>query len=445
MCVEYNCGMNRRQFGGAVAAALAAPWGTKAEGVEIPGERLREHLETYSTFGRPVGGTFADGVTRVGFSDADVQGREWLKARMKEAGLAVRTDAAGNLFGRREGSDAAAKPVLFGSHIDSVPQGGNFDGPLGVMAALTLLEAVARAGVRTKRPLEMVAWTSEEGVAFNKGLFGSTAATIGLKAAELEERWEGQTLARAIRKVGGDPLKVTQPTIRKGDYAAYVELHIEQSQRLERAGAAIGIVEGIVAIVRYPVVIRGMANHAGTTAMADRQDALVAASDLVLEVNRIAKERSGNQVATVGVLKVDPGAPNVVPGRVDLMIEMRDMDKGTLDGMTRELMTSRAAIEQRRKVKIEIEPAPTRDGVACAPGIQKLIGDAAAKRGWKTMRVPSGAGHDASNLGPICPMGMIFVPSIAGISHNPRELTSWEDCQRGAQVLADTVLELAAS
>ena len=435
--------MNRRQFAAGLAAAFAARG--QSRGVEIPGERLREHLETYSTFGRPVGGTFADGVTRVGFSDADIQGREWLKARMRDAGLAVRTDAAGNLFGRREGSDAQAKPVLFGSHIDSVPQGGNFDGPLGVMAALTILETLARAGVRPKRPIEMVAWTSEEGVAFNKGLFGSTAATIGLKPAELEERWQDQTLGRALRRLGGDPQKVTAPSIRPGDYSAYLELHIEQAQRLTRGGATIGIVEGIVAIVRHPVTVRGMANHAGTTAMPDRRDALVAASEIVLAVNRIAASRQGNQVATVGILEVKPGAANVIPGRVDLMVEMRDLSRQTLEAMTAELRSELDRIAAARRVEIDFRPQAAREGVPCAPEIQKRIGDAAARRGWKTLRVPSGAGHDASNLAPICPIGMIFVPSVEGISHNPKEFTTWEDCQRGAQILADVLLELAAS
>jgi N-carbamoyl-L-amino-acid hydrolase len=410
----------------------------------VDAARLRRRIERLSEFGRPSGGTFADGVTRVAFTAPFVEASKWLAAEMRALGLAVRIDPAGNIFGRYAGSDPAAKPVLSGSHIDSVPNGGNFDGPLGTLAALEAIASLKDRGVKPRRSVEAVAWVSEEGVAFNDGLLGSTAATSGLSAAALSQTWQGMTLAEALRRIEGDPTRVERPWIAPGDYSAYVELHIEQGRRMLRDNVQIGIVEGIVAIVRYPIAVIGEANHAGTTMMADRRDALVAASDLVLAVNRIAQGMRGNRVATVGMLTVKPGAANVIPGEVNLTVEMRDMSSAVLERMAAQLRAECDRIAHERKVEIRWSPTPLRDGQPCDPGIMVRLESAAAKRGLRAGRMPSGAGHDASNMAKICPMGMIFVPSQAGVSHSPRELTAWEDCANGANVLLDVLLDLAS-
>ena len=429
--------MTRRTFL-ASSAALAAQ-GTPS----INAARLRQRLEQLSAFGRPAGGSFSDGVTRVAFTDPFVSASKWLAGEMKAMGLTVRVDQAGNIYGRRPGTDPSAKAVLSGSHIDSVPSGGNFDGPLGTLAALEVIDTLRDHKIETRHPVEAVAWVGEEGVAFSRGLFGSNAATKGLAAKDLAETWNGMTLADALRKIGGDPARVAQPWIKPGDYAGYIELHIEQGRRMLRQTSQVGIVEGIVAIVRYPVTVLGEANHAGTTMMADRRDALVGASELVLAVNRLAQSLPGNQVATVGMLTVKPGAANVIPGEVNLTVEMRDMSSATLEKMTAQLRAECDRIARERKVEFRWTPVALRDGQPCDPGIMKSLEAAATRRGLKPQRLPSGAGHDASNMAAICPMGMLFVPSQGGISHSPRELTTWEDCAHGANVLLDALLELS--
>jgi N-carbamoyl-L-amino-acid hydrolase len=247
--------------------------------------RLREHLEALSVFGRPAGGTFASGVSRVAYSDADVAGRAYVMKLMTDAGLAPRIDAAGNIFGRRAGTDANLAPVLFGSHIDSVPNGGNFDGDVGSLGAIEVVQTLNTAGITTRRPLQVVIWSNEEGVAFNNGLAGSRAAAGHLEPGELDAVWNGVKKSDALRKIGGNPDRIAEARRKAGSFHCYLELHIEQGGTLDRAGIPIGVVEGIVAIDRYEVEIKGFANHAGTTPMPERRDALVAASYLTIAVN----------------------------------------------------------------------------------------------------------------------------------------------------------------
>ena len=317
-------------------------------------------------FGRPPGGTFADGVSRVAYSDADVAGRRYTMELMRAAGLDPRVDAAGNIFGRRAGTEASLPAILFGSHIDSVPNGGNFDGDLGSLAALGALEALAAANLRTRHPLEMVVWSAEEGVAFNRGLNGSRIVAGDLKPSDMDQIWNGVTRADAIRKIGGEPGRIGEAIRRRGAHHCYLELHIEQGGTLERQGIPVGVVEGIVSIDRYEVTVTGVANHAGTTPMAERQDALLAASHLTIAVRHIVSSEQ----------------------------------------------------------------------------VQRAIEQSARQLGLASERLPSGAGHDAQMMAQLSPMGMIFVPSVGGISHSPRELTRWDDCARGADVLLGTVMEM---
>jgi N-carbamoyl-L-amino-acid hydrolase len=380
-------------------------------------------------------------VSRVAYSDADVAARAWLLDEIRGAGLTPRLDAAGNIFART-GGRAAAPPILVGSHIDSVPNGGNFDGDLGTLAALDVLQTVASAGVATTHPLELVVWAHEESTAFGRGTACSRIVGGDLKAGDLDQTWNGMTRRDALRRIGGDPDRIETAVARPGAWHAYVELHIEQGGTLDAAGVRIGVVEGIVAIHRYDVTIEGVANHAGTTPMDARQDALVAASQLVLAVRRVAGARQGRQVGTVGRLDVQPNSPNVVPGRVVLSVEFRDLSPRVLDGLGEAIRVEAAAIARDTRTTIDLRLASTNPPAPAHAGVMAAIQASAARRGLAARTLPSGAGHDAQMIAALCPMGMIFVPSVGGISHSPREFTRWDDCARGAQALLDTALAL---
>lgn len=407
-----------------------------------PAARLRERLEALSVFGRPPGGTFADGVSRLGYSDADVAGRAYVMGLMKDAGLEPWIDAAGNIFGRRDGRDPALPPILFGSHIDSVPEGGNFDGDLGSLAAIEAAEILNERQIVTRHPLEVVVWANEEGVAFGNGLCGSRAAAGKLADDELEHVWNGTKKADAIRKIGGRPDRIAEARRSPGSLHCYLELHIEQGGNLERAGVPVGVVEGIVAIDRYESIVRGFANHAGTTPMPGRRDALVAASQLALAVREIVTSEPGRQVGTVGHLTVSPNAPNVIPGLVRHTIELRDLSAARIARLAEAIQTRAREIARATDTTIDIRRTSHHESALAHPELQGMIEMAASTLGLKAMRLPSGAGHDAQMMAQLGPMGMIFVPSIGGISHSPRELTTWDDCARGASVLLHALLAM---
>jgi N-carbamoyl-L-amino-acid hydrolase len=433
--------MQRRHFLATMALAPLA----RAASVEINGQRLRDRLEQLSVHGRPPGGTFADGVSRVAFSDADVAGRELVMRWMRDARLDPHIDAAGNILGRRAGADPKLEPVLFGSHIDSVPNGGNFDGDLGVLSSIEVIEQLNATRTATRRTLEVVVWTNEEGVAYNNGLFGSRAAAGLLVEGELDHVWNGVNQRDALRKIGGDASKIASARRAAGSFRAYFELHIEQGGSLDREGIPIGVVEGIVAIDRYDVEIRGFANHAGTTPMPDRQDALLAASMLTVAVNQTVRREPGRQVGTVGHIEVTPNAPNVVPGLVRLTVELRDLDAAKIARLGAEIEERAKSIAAETKTNIEMKKVSHHESAVADPALQSSIEAASAKLGFRTKRLPSGAGHDAQSMAHLGPMAMIFVPSVGGISHSPRELTRWEDCANGAAVLAESVRSLAGA
>jgi beta-ureidopropionase / N-carbamoyl-L-amino-acid hydrolase len=442
----YTLPMHRRHF----LAALAGPslaqsaFAQSAPAPRINADRLRAHLEALSVFGRPAGGKFADGVSRVAYSDADVAGRAYVMQLMKDAGLTPRIDAAGNIFARRAGSDNSLPPVLFGSHTDSVPNGGNFDGDLGTLASIEVIQSLNEAHVTTRRPLEVVDWQNEEGFAFNNGVCGSRIVAGHLDPGELDAVWNGQKKSDAIRKIGGAPDRIAEAHRAPGSFACYLELHIEQGGTLERTGTQIGVVEGIVAIDRYDVEIRGFANHAGTTPMPDRQDALVAASHLTIAVNDTIRGEPGRQVGTVGQLTVSPNVPNIVPGTVRMVIELRDLSAKKIARLADTIRSRAREIAAQTRTEIDVRPAAHHDAALATRAVQQSIESVCTKLGFKTQRLPSGAGHDAQMMAQLGPMGMIFVPSAGGISHSPKELTSWEDCARGATVLLHTVLAQAA-
>jgi N-carbamoyl-L-amino-acid hydrolase len=437
----FGMHISRRTFLGSMAAAPFLRLGQDRV-PRVDASALRQRLEMLSTFGRPAGGSFADGVSRVAYSDADIAGRQYVTGLIRAAGLMPRVDPAGNIFARRAGREALLAPILFGSHIDSVPSGGNFDGDLGVLASLGALEALSSANVQTRHPLEMVVWSAEEGVAFGRGLSASRIVAGDITPSDMDQVWNGMTRAEAIRRIGGAPDRIMEAVRPKGAHHAYLELHIEQGGTLEQGATAIGVVEGIVSIARYTATVTGFANHAGTTPMPDRQDALVAASQLTLAVRESVTSAPGRQVGTVGRLQVEPNAPNVIPGVVTLTIELRDLSTAKLDALAEDIRARGRAIASATRTTITIEPLSHNPPALATVEVQRAIERAADTFGLAHTRMPSGAGHDAQMMAQLGAMGMIFVPSVGGISHSPKELTRWEDCANGANVLLAAIVEM---
>jgi N-carbamoyl-L-amino-acid hydrolase len=398
-------------------------------------DRLRESLEGLSVYGRPEGGTFGNGVSRVGFSDADVAGRNYAMQLMRGFGMEPRVDPAGNIFGSRSGSDQNLKPILFGSHIDSVPSGGNFDGDLGSMSAIEVMRTLKERGVTTRHPLQMVIWTDEENT-----FAGSGSAAGVLRPSDFSRVRNGISMADGVRKLGGDPTRLAEARLLPGAFRCYLELHIEQGGTLYKANVPIGVVEGIVSIDRYDVEIRGFANHAGTTPMKERHNALLAAAKLIETVQEVVTQEPGRQVGTVGKLQVFPNAPNVVPGLVKHSIELRDLSAEKIARLGDEIQKRAQEIAKETETEIIVDKVEHDPPAVADPEMQAKIEGAAAGLGLKTMRLPSGAGHDAQMMAKIGPIGMIFVPSVDGISHSPKEFTRWQDCSNGANVLLQTIL-----
>lgn len=402
--------------------------------LRVNGQRIMDHLFALAEFGKNPQG----GVSRVAYSDADKQGREYVLGLMKPARLDVTIDAGGNLIGRRAGSDMTLKPLLIGSHIDTVPEGGNYDGVVGSMGAIEVAQTLAENNVRLRHPLEVVIFQNEEG-----GLIGSRAMDGELTEKELDlVSRSGKTIREGIKFIGGDPAKLSEVRRKKGDIAAYLELHIEQGNTLDTEKIKIGIVEGIVGINWWDVTIEGFANHAGTTAMNNRQDALLAAAKFIQAVNEIVTSVPGRQVGTVGRINALPGAPNVIPGKVVLSLELRDLDAAKIKMLYEKIHAEAQQIAAASKTKFDFKeinvniPAPT------DPRIRSLISDAARELGLSTKLMPSGAGHDAQDMARLGPVGMIFVPSVGGISHSPREFSHPADIANGANVLLHTLLKL---
>ncbi|MDE3137856.1 MAG: Zn-dependent hydrolase [Acidobacteriota bacterium] len=404
----------------------------------VQGARLRQTLEHLSTFGRNPDG----GVTRLGFSAADMAARQYVMGLMRDAGLTVRVDPAGNIFGYRAGTEKLPA-LLFGSHIDSVPHGGNFDGDVGSLSAIEVIRALNDHKIKTRHPLEVVIWTNEEGFHFRVGVFGSSAAAGTLDSSVLNRRDDqGLTLADWLRKYGQNPADIAKAKIAPGAVAAYVELHIEQGAVLDRAKIPIGVVEGIVGIGWWNCVATGFANHAGTTPMDQRRDALVAASKAVLAVRQAVRAVPGRQVGTVGIMKVEPGAPNIIPGRAEFSVELRDLDAAKVHRIWSDIQKRFAQISKEENVPIECKALDFDEPAKANPLVQQTIRDAARSAGLAYLDMPSGAGHDAQNAARFAPMGMIFVPSRNGISHSPLEFTPWPDVTNGAEVLYRSILLL---
>ena len=402
--------------------------------LRVNGARLVEHINALAEFGKNPQG----GVSRLAYSDADRQGREHVMGLMRAAKLDVSIDAAGNLIGRRPGSDNKLKPLLFGSHVDSVPEGGNYDGVVGSLGAIEVAQTLAENNVVTRHPLEVVIFQNEEG-----GLIGSRAMDGELTEKELDlVSRSGKTIREGIKFIGGDPTKLSTVRRNRGDIAAYLELHIEQGGILERERIDIGVVEGIVGINWWDVSIEGFANHAGTTPMNQRQDALLAAAKFIEAVNRVVTSIPGRQVGTVGRIQALPGAPNVIPGRVILSLELRDLDAAKIQMLYQMIRTEADQISQASKVKFDFKEINVNSPAPTDPRIRALIDQSARELGLTTKQMPSGAGHDAQDMARLAPVGMIFIPSVGGISHSPKEFSRPADIANGANVLLRALLKV---
>jgi len=403
--------------------------------LKVNQDRLEDRIFDLAEFGFQENGE----TERVAFSDADIEARNWVIKTLKGFGMEVMVDAAGNIIGQREGTDSSKKPIAFGSHIDRVPNGGNYDGCVGSMAALEVIETLNENNIKTKHPLEVIIFPNEEG-----GVMGSRAMAGNLgKSALGVINSTGYSMGEGIMRIGGDTTKLDSAAREKGSLAAFLELHIEQGGKLEKENLDIGVVEGIVGLNWWDVVFTGFANHAGTTPMNARQDALLAAAKYIVAVNEITNSFEGPQVGTVGRIKAEPGAPNVIPGKVTASLEIRDLSSEVIQKVYEAIKKKTEEIANASNVSVEFLPLDTTAEPALTDtSIQKEIESAAKDLGLSYQYMPSGAGHDAQDISRFAPVGMIFVPSKGGISHSPKEFTSAEDMANGANVLLQTILSL---
>ncbi len=428
--------MDRRAFVGrsAAFAALSVPWLERFERfapLRANGARVNSWLAQFDKVGRTSGG-----INRVGYSEGDLAGRAFTMLLLKAAGLTPRIDAAGNIIARVEGTDPALGPIVIGSHVDSVPDGGNYDGPVGSFGAIEVARSLGEQGVRLRHPLEVVVWSNEEG-----GLVGSKLAVGDGGSMSLDTvARSGRTIREGIGLVGGDVARLAEAVRAPGSASCYLELHIEQGGLLERAGLQIGVVQGIVGLRFIDVTIDGFANHAGTTPMDQRQDAMLAAARFTVAVNDAVRAMPGRQVATVGRVVASPNTRNVIAGRVELTVDARDLDPATLGTLAATIERVGQEVATATNTRVAMRLNQRSEPALADARLMSAIEASAASLGLTSQRMPSGAGHDAQSMARIAPMGMIFVPSVGGISHAPQEFTKPEDVAHGVDVLLNAVV-----
>jgi N-carbamoyl-L-amino-acid hydrolase len=433
--------MHRRDFtrtmlvgAGALAFGRRTLSGDSPPNLRINGDRLNRHLRELAEFGKNPQG----GVSRVAYSEADRQGREYVTGRMREAQLEPTIDIVGNIIGRRPGSQPGLKPLMFGSHIDSVPEGGNYDGTVGSLGAIEVAQTLAEGRITTRHPLEVIVFQNEEG-----GKTGSRALSGELVAKDLElTTASGKSIRDGTRFIGGNPDRLEEARRKPGDIAANLELHIEQGGNLEKMRIDIAEVEGIVGIRWWNVKVTGFANHAGTTPMDQRQDALLAAARFIDAVNRIVRAETGRQVGTVGRIQASPGARNVIPGIVETSLELRDLDAAKIDRLFTRIRTESDQIAAATGTTFQFESTYSSPPAIMDLRMRKLIADSVRELGLSNTVLPSGAGHDAQSMALLAPTAMIFLPSINGISHSPKEFSRPADIVNGVNVLLHTLLKL---
>ncbi|MCF3649011.1 Zn-dependent hydrolase [Synoicihabitans lomoniglobus] len=405
-------------------------------------ERIKRDINTLAA----IGFNDADrGIYRQAFTDADMAGKHWLLHRIEENDLEPASDGAANISGVLPGKSDASR-VYVGSHIDTVPCAGMLDGTLGVVIGLECLRVLKAAGLELERTIELIAFSDEEG-RFG-GMFGSEAFTGALTPEKLLSAKDlGQTLLTdAMLAQGLDPKRALEARRDPARIAAYLELHIEQGPVLDQNLLQVGIVEQITGLQSWSLKLMGEANHAGTTPMDYRKDALMGLADFAHEIPRILAENGGEHSrATIGQAEVQPGAPNSVPGLVVFSLDFRDPSTDTLESLSQAFQKALAAISRRRGLKFEVKVQGDIQPVPCAPHLKDVLEAEAQRLNLRYQRMLSGAAHDAQMVGRVAPMAMIFVPSRGGMSHSPAEWTAWEDIRAGANLMLGTLLKLATS
>lgn len=399
----------------------------------VNSDRLTQSIESLAQIGQiPKGG-----VRRIAYSPEDIQARNLLQHWMIEAGMSVRIDTSGNIIGRYTGKFPQAPALATGSHIDTVPNGGRYDGSFGVLAGLEVVRVVNEQQIRLDHSLEVIVFTDEEG-----SMIGCKAMSGRVNNDDAYyRRPDGTNIQTCLERVGGNWYHIAQARRSCEDMAAFVELHVEQGPVLEFMGKQIGVVEGIVGQRRYTITVQGSSSHAGSTPMHMRQDALVAASMVVLAVNKSANT-PGQQVATVGRMNVSPNAVNVIPGLVEMTLDIRDLSNQHLDNLMEQLRLQLEAIATDTQTQIHLQPWLHNEPALAEPNIQQTIVQVCSDLGLSYTHLPSRASHDAQEIASFTDMGMIFVPSQAGVSHAETEYTSPEQCTQGANVLLHTLLKL---
>ncbi len=384
-------------------------------------------------------------IERVLFTDADLAARRFVAELAEAAALATRSDPAGNTFFRLEGLDPEAAPVGTGSHIDAIPNAGAYDGTVGVLGAIAALAAIRDAAITPPRPLEVVAFTSEEPTRFGLGCVGSRLMSGAVSPDQVRALVDGAGRPfEEVRRGAGLTGALEEVRLRPGHFAAFVELHVEQGPILEAEGVPVGAVTAIAAPASYELTLRGIGGHAGAVLMPDRRDALAAGAEVILAVEGAARRSaSPDTVATVGVCQVHPGAVNSIPSRVQLMVDLRDTDLGTRESAWAAIRSDLERIGAERRVAIDTRTINADPPATCDASVVDAIEVSAQTLGLRTLRMVSRAYHDALFLARIAPTGMIFIPSALGVSHRPDEWTAPEDLARGVAVLAETMLRLA--
>ncbi|NEQ26046.1 MAG: Zn-dependent hydrolase [Microcoleus sp. SIO2G3] len=402
--------------------------------LSVNGDRLNRSLAQLAEIGKLPNG----GVSRVAFTTEDLLARQLVQSWMIEAGMTVRTDAGGNIIGKYAGRSEGAAALATGSHIDTVPVAGRYDGCLGVLAGIEVARVLNDNHLRLDHPIEVIVFTDEEFTVLGcKAMAGEV-----VNDPEYYRRNDGTPIQTCLEKIGGDWSKIATAKRDRSEIAAFVELHVEQGGILETTGTQIGVVKGIVGQYRFAVTVTGRPNHAGTTPMNMRKDALVAASQVVLAINKLGVETPGEQVATVGYFNVSPNAVNIVPGQVDLKIDLRDLSQEHLENLIRQMEQEFKAIATATQTEIVMHQVLHVLPTLSTPKIIDTIVQGCEELGLSYCHLPSRAGHDAQEIGRFTDMGMIFVPSRAGISHAEDEYTSPEQCIQGSNMLLQTFLKL---
>lgn len=403
----------------------------------VNGERLAKRLYELSF----IGYTQVGGVKRPGFSDEEKKAKELVKTWMAEAGLSVSEDGAGNVKGRLAGKSGDGKAIASGSHVDSVPNGGNFDGPLGVLSALEVVEAWKETGYVPPKPYEVIIFTDEEGSRFNSGLSGSRAMTGAVSEEEMAQLrdYNGETLEEVLLHYGSSLQEFKDAKRDISELELFVEVHIEQGKKLEKADQPVGIVSGIAGPAWLEAEFIGEAGHAGNTPMIGRRDPLVAAADFISKIPEFPAQVSETAVATVGKLEVSPNGINVIPEKVTLHVDIRDIYEEPRDQLLEMIEKEAEATASKHEVQLNIKQNTKIQPVPIAHELQAGLADSLEKFDIAPTYIPSGAGHDAMILGRHIPVAMLFVRSKDGISHNPKEWSSLNDCVAGIHVLKDFI------